>query len=147
MNRIENTIDLHRNHGLNCAQALLTAFGPPLGIDPNEARMLGRSLAGGIGHRADTCGYLTAACLILAKAFDQPDENKARKSTFAAMAELFEKFEQIRGSANCRDLLGADMSTEEGKKKIAEQDLVTQICKSDNGIGHDVAEILDVMVS
>ena len=146
MNRIEHTIDLHRNQGLNCAQALLTAFGPPLGIDPNTAQMLGRSLAGGIGHRADTCGYLTAACLILGKAFDNEDENQARKDTFSAVAELFEKFEQKHGCATCRDLLGADMSTAEGKKKIADQDLVSKICKSDNGIGHDVAEILDGMV-
>jgi C_GCAxxG_C_C family probable redox protein len=142
MNRIEQTVDLHRNQGLNCAQALLTAFGQNLDIDPNTAKMLGRSLAGGIGLRADTCGYLTAACLILAKANDQADEAQARKDTFAAVKELFKKFEEKRGATACRDLLGADMSTEDGNKKIDDQGLVAKTCKSDNGIGHDVAEIL-----
>ena len=143
MDRVQLTVDLHRNNGLNCAQAIITAFGQNLEINSHTAKMLGRSLAGGIGHRADTCGYLTAGCLILAKAFDSADENQTRQDTFKAVAELFNRFEKKRGSAACRDLLGADMSTDQGKKEIAEQDLVTKICKSHNGIGHDVAEILE----
>ena len=103
MDRVQHTMDFHRNQGLNCAQAIITAFGKELDINPTTAKMLGRPLAGGIGHRADTCGYLTAACLILAKAFDNADENQARQDTNKAVAELFKKFEEKRGSASCRD--------------------------------------------
>lgn len=142
MTPIERTIDLHLNHGLNCAQSIVTAFGETLGINPKEAGMLGRPWAGGIGHQGQTCGYLTGALIILAKAFDDPDEKQARKKTDRAIAMLFSRFKEQRGSMLCRDLLGADMATAAGVKRIVEEKLVAKHCQGENGIGKDVAEIL-----
>ncbi len=143
MNRIEKTIDLHRNGGLNCSQAILAAFGEEFNMDQKSAILLGRPWAGGIGHLAQTCGYLTGAVLILAHAYDKEDEKVARKSTFKAVRELFRRFEESRGTTLCKELLGADMSTEEGAKKIKEEQLVKRHCHGTGGIGQEVARILE----
>jgi hypothetical protein len=49
MNNVEKTMEFHSN-GMNCAQAILAAFGKQYGLDSEMAKMLGRPLAGGIGH-------------------------------------------------------------------------------------------------
>jgi len=143
MNCIKKTRDLHQNNGLNCSQAIMTAFGDQLGIDPSLARTYGRPWGGGIGHLAQTCGYLTGAVLVLAQAFDDADEKKARQETAQAVRELFRRFEKKHGTTLCKDLLGADMTTEEGREKIAAEKLVAKHCY---GVGEDVAAILENLI-
>ena len=147
MNRIKKTVDLQKNGGLNCSQAILTVFGEQFGMDAETARMLGRPWGGGMGHLAETCGYLTGAILVLAQAYNLDDERTARKEVFQAVREMFSRFEKKRGTTSCRELLGADMSTKGGLEKIKEEQLVKQICCGDGGIGQDVAEILEEMLS
>ena len=148
MNRIEKTVDLQKNGGLNCSQALLTVFGEQYGIDAETAKMLGRPWGGGMGRLAGTCGYLTGAILVLAQAFNHnDDEGRAREEVFKTVRELFSRFEKRRGTTSCKELLGADISTERGLKKIQEEQLVKKICCGDGGIGQDVAEILEEMLS
>ena len=143
MHLIKKTRDLHQNNGLNCSQAIMTAFGGKTGISPEIARLFGRPWGGGIGHLAGTCGYLTGAVLVLAQAFDDADEKKARQQTAQAVRTLFERFEKKYGTSLCKDLLGADMSTAEGQQKIVEEKLVAQHCYD---IGEEVAGILNSIV-
>jgi C_GCAxxG_C_C family probable redox protein len=146
MNKTEKMLNLARNGGLNCSQAILAAFGEQFGMDLPTARTLGRPWGGGMGHLAETCGYLTGAVLVLALAYNQKDEDWARKEVFKAVRELFARFAERRGTTRCKELLGADLSTEEGLKKIKEGQLVKKICHGENGMGRDVAEILEALV-
>lgn len=147
MDRVERTTNLQMNGGLNCAQALLTTFGEPYGVTPETARMLGRPWNGGISQQAGTCGYLTGAVLVLAMALNGPDEATARKKVGDAVRELFKRFELRRGSTQCKNLLGADMSTTEGMRRITEEKLVHRICCNRDGVGRDAAEILEELLA
>ena len=143
MNRRQRTLDLQRNGGLNCAQAIITVFGEEFGIAPDAARTIGRPWAGGMGHRGDTCGYLTGAVHVLAHAFEAVDESKARAEAQQAVQALFDRFIARRGTTLCRDLLGADLSTAAGVQQARAEGLVRKRCCSEDGVGGDVAEILE----
>ncbi len=80
---------------------------------------------------------------MIAKAYDDKDENKSREMVFEAVGDLFHRFSMRRGASLCKEILGADISTEEGIKRIKEEQLVNRICCSKGGIGQDVAEILE----
>jgi len=146
MNKIKKMLDLHRNGGRSCSQALLIAYGEPYGIDPERARVIGRPLAVGIGGQGETCGYVAAALLILAHRYDHKEEAEARKNTQPAVVEFIRRFKEKHGTTLCKELLGADMSTEEGRKKVAEEKLVARYCHCEGGIGQDVAEILETLI-
>jgi C_GCAxxG_C_C family probable redox protein len=146
MNRVEKTVDLHKNGGLSCSQAILTVYGEQYGIDPEKARLLGRTLAGGIGRQGETCGYVTAAFLILAHAYNDKDYAQARKKTHPVVMELIRRFKERYGTTMCKELLGADFSTEEGLKKILKEELVAKHCHCEGGIGQHVAEILEELL-
>jgi C_GCAxxG_C_C family probable redox protein len=139
MNQVEKTVDLHMNGGLNCAQAIIATFSKAFGVDLKTAKLLGRPFGGGIGALGKTCGYLMGAVLCLAYSRTNKDEGKARKETKKAVQELFRRFEEKHGTCMCKELLGADMSTAEGAKKIKEENLVAKHC---SGYGRDVAEII-----
>jgi C_GCAxxG_C_C family probable redox protein len=146
MTRIEKTVDLHKNGGLSCSQAVLTVYGEQYGIDSKKARLLGRTLAAGIGRQGETCGYITGALLILAHAYDDKDEAQARKNTHPVVMELIRRFKERYGTMMCKELLGTDMSTEEGLKKIVEEKLLAKHCYSEGGIGQHVAKMLEELL-
>ena len=147
MNFVEKTIDLHRNGGLNCSQAIMTAFGERCGMSPEAAKVLGRPWAGGMARLGGTCGYLTGAILVLAQALRGGKEAENRKELFRMVQELFTRFEERRGTTLCKELLGADISTKEGYKKIQEERITKKLCCGDYSIGKDVAEILEDLIS
>ena len=146
MNRVAETVDLHKNGGLTCSQALLTVYGESCGIDPGKARLLGRTLAAGVGRQGETCGYVTAALLILAHAQDDKNETEARKKTHPVVMEFIRRFKERYGTTMCKDLLGADMGTEDGRKRIMEEKLVARHCYSEDGIGRFAAGILEELI-
>lgn len=143
MNTVDRTVNLFTT-GLNCSQAVLTVFGEPHGLDADTAKKLGRPLGGGIGHLAKTCGAISAAVLVLGLAQDGKEEAQARNASFSQVQQLFRKFESLHGTTECRILLGADMSTEEGMRKIKEENLVRNLCPA---FVRDAAAILEKLLA
>jgi C_GCAxxG_C_C family probable redox protein len=139
MTKTEKAVELFQK-GLNCAQAMLTVFGEPYGIDEQMARRLGRPLGGGLGRMGLTCGAITGATLVLGLARGtKQDEAEARAEVGPAVQEFIRRFQERHGSSLCRDLLGADMSTEAGATRVKEEKLVAQVCP---GVMRDAADIL-----
>jgi C_GCAxxG_C_C family probable redox protein len=143
MNNVERAVDLFAN-GLNCSQAMLTVFGEPYGLDAKMAEKLGRPLGGGMGRLALTCGAITGAVLILGLAKGHQEEAEARKVSYSSVRELFRRFEVLHGTTACKSLLGADMSTAEGLKKIQDQQLVSKVCPV---FVKDAANILESLLA
>lgn len=143
MNRIEKTADLHQNGGMTCSQAILTVFGPAVGLHAEQAKVLGRSLCGINIGKFGVCGYLNGAALLLGMSRDQAEESSARSATTASVDALCQRFKTKNGHLRCKNLVGADMSTPEGKKAIQENNLIAKHCY---GYGRDVAAILDELL-
>jgi C_GCAxxG_C_C family probable redox protein len=127
MSSVEKTVDLFMK-GLNCSQSMLTGFGAAYGLEADMAKRLGRALGGGIGRQAGACGALTGAALILGLSKGDGEEDQARNETCRCVQELFSRFQRLHGSTKCRDLLGEDVSTEEGVKKVVEEKLIRKVC-------------------
>ena len=128
MNATQKAVHLFEN-GLNCSQAILTAFGEPHGIDSETAKKLGRPWGGGVGRMGQICGAVTGAIMVLGLAQSRKqDEAEARNDICLTVQELVRRFEQRHGTSVCKDLLGADCSTEEGQRKIKEEMLVKKLC-------------------
>ncbi|MCX5873349.1 MAG: C-GCAxxG-C-C family protein [Deltaproteobacteria bacterium] len=142
MNNVERTVDLFAS-GLNCSQAILTVFGELYRLNPEMAERLGRPLGGGMGRMARTCGAVTGAVLVLGLAKDHHDEGEARKISYSYVQELFRRFEALHGTTECRSLLGADMSTEAGLKKVQDDKLVSKLCPE---FVRDAASILEKLL-
>jgi C_GCAxxG_C_C family probable redox protein len=117
--------------GYNCAQAVLFAFGPDLGLESETALRIATGLGGGMGRRGEVCGAVTGAILVLGLKFgrDSRQDRSATERTYQKTRDLMAAFERRHGSCTCRALLdGCDLLTPQGQQHFKENELQRKTC-------------------
>ena len=100
---------------LDCAQAILSTYGPELGLDSEIAIKLTDAFTGGIGHMGETCGAVTGAFMVLGLKYGEraTGYQSANKKTHSLVKEFINRFTSRNGSIVCKELLGCDISNSE----------------------------------
>ena len=117
--------------GYNCAQSVLYAYGPDLGLDGEMALKVATGLGAGMGRRGEVCGALTGGILVLGLKHGRggQQDRSATEETYQKTLELMARFEKRHGSCFCRVLLdGCDLRTAEGQQHFKEHDLLHNTC-------------------
>jgi hypothetical protein len=57
-----------------------------------------------------------------------PADASSKQKAYAQVQEFAAKFRALHGTILCRDLLGCDMTTPEGRKEIADRNLTKTVC-------------------
>jgi len=118
--------------GYNCAQSVLWAFAPRLGLDPDTALKIACGFGAGMGRREEVCGAVTGGIMVLGLKFGRGEtkDRSATDETYAKTQELMRQFEARHGSCICRHLLGGcDLTTEAGRASFKGQDLLHKTCE------------------
>ena len=114
----------------NCSQAILMTFGPELGFPIELAPKIAAPFGAGFGRLGQTCGAATGALMVLGLLAGnnalQPVEQKELSYTLAR--EFMAEFNRRRGSTQCRELLGIDISAPEGLQRVREEGLTETLC-------------------
>jgi C_GCAxxG_C_C family probable redox protein len=126
----ENAITLFSS-GLNCAQAVLTAYTDKLDIDKSLAINISCGFGGGMGRLQETCGAVTGAFMVLSIYNGKKyAENGIKKlMTYSMIQEFNRKFIARHGISNCRALLNCDLTTEEGLLYHQTNNLSEKVCE------------------
>jgi C_GCAxxG_C_C family probable redox protein len=117
--------------GYNCAQSVLYAYGPDMGLDGETALKVATGLGAGMGLRGEVCGALTGGILALGLKYGRggQQDRSATEQTYRKTQELMTRFEHRHGSCSCRVLLDrCDLRTEEGRQYFKEHDLLHKTC-------------------
>jgi C_GCAxxG_C_C family probable redox protein len=117
--------------GYNCAQAVVHAFQPELGIDSATALKAATGFGAGMGRRQETCGAVTGGVMVLGFCHGRAlDEAKSKTDeTYARVRKLMTRFEAAHGSCTCCELLsGCDLQTEEGQREFKEKNYLKERC-------------------
>jgi C_GCAxxG_C_C family probable redox protein len=127
---IERALESFRG-GLNCAQAVVTAFSEELKYDKNMALSISCGFGAGMGRLQDTCGAVTGSFMVLGIVNCRKfTDNKERKEATYGMVQKFsDKFKQIHGTLDCSSLLNCDLKTEEGNRFAKENNLFGTVCE------------------
>ena len=144
MSRIDEAVKLF-DDGFNCSQAVLAVYGPQLGLERETALEIAAGFGGGIGCMGDTCGALTGAFMVIGLKYGaiDPADKESKLKTYALIRQAAEMFAKRTGALNCRDLLGFDMSTPQGKEQAAKEGAF-EICAD---LVKYAAEILEEILS
>jgi len=128
--------------GFSCSQAVAAAFAEGLGLDRDAALRLSQPFGGGIARRADWCGAMTGAFLVLGLKHGRTkaEDAAARDRTYALVGEFIDRFTARHGHFRCKDLLGCDIGTPEGRKMADEKKLHQTRCED---FVRDAAVILE----
>lgn len=111
----------------NCAQCVLAAFAPNLGLDEKTALRLTSPLGGGLARRGEVCGAVNGALLVLglARGSETPD---GKDQTYRLAQDFLARFEQRHGSLICRELLGYDIRDPQERERAAQAGVFSRLC-------------------
>lgn len=117
-------------NGMNCAQAVLTAYADHLKFDPGFALSVSSGFGGGMGKMQKTCGVVTGSFMVLGIYNSQKhgDNIKARTATNKMIQGFSVDFKALHGSLDCKVLLNCDFTTDEGEKQFKDKDLKKNVC-------------------
>ena len=141
MSKADDAVAMFKT-GFNCSQSVLAPFGPELGLERELCLRVACAFGGGMGRQGRTCGAVSGALMVIGLKHGQIslDDPEAKLRTYALAKKLMDAFVARNKSPDCRDLLGCDLSTEEGLKKAMAMNFHTEICPK---FVKDSAEILE----
>jgi len=115
--------------GFTCSQAVLAAFSDSYGLDRNSALKIACGLGAGL-RCSEVCGSVSGAVLVIGLKYGHTDakDRAAKRTCDAKVEEFLRAFRERSGHLTCRDILGCDVSTPEGKKKALDEKLFTTVC-------------------
>lgn len=94
-----------KNSGYNCAQAVIGALAPHVGLDQASAYKMMAGFGGGMRHK-ELCGAVVAAGLILGLKYGSSEPDKeVDKKVKEIILKLVDRFKEKNGSTVCRNIL------------------------------------------
>jgi len=105
-----------------CSESIVMAGCEAIGIKSELIPDIALGLAGGVGGQGHICGVLTGAAMVLSVAIARKETEYPKKKMriFQAIDRVHSEFTTQFGRPGCRRLCGLDLTTEEGRKKLAE---------------------------
>ena len=98
--------------GYNCAQAVLCALAPSLGMDEDVAFRVMEGFGLGMGGMSETCGAVSGAVAALGVANSTGEAQPTSKaSTYQLSREAADRFRAKNSTTICRELKGVGTGT------------------------------------
>ena len=128
MDRVTKAVELF-GQGYMCSQAVFAAFSEDFGVTEKQALQIGSCFGSGM-NKGEVCGACTGALMALGMRYGQFDlcDVESRAAQKVNAVQFLEEFEKREGSYICRDILGCDLSTEEGRSYAINKGLFKKIC-------------------
>ena len=128
MTRQDQAVD-YFDRGFHCSQAVLAAYADQCGLSEEKALKLGACFGSGM-RKGQVCGACTGALMVLGflYGYDDPDNLKSKKTADEVNDRMMDGFAEACGSCLCKEILGYDISTPEGKQRAREKNLFRDLC-------------------
>ena len=114
---------------MHCSQSVIAAFAEDCGITEAQALKLGSCFGGGM-RKGEVCGAVTGALMVLGLMYGESkvDDAAARLVSIKVNDLMMNRFKEKCGSYICNDLLGCDITTEEGHNYCLENKKFIEFC-------------------
>lgn len=117
-------------NGYNCAQSIVSAFGPELGLSRELGLKMATGLGAGINYSGNTCGAVVGAFLVLGLKYgiDNSSDTVGKEKTRKILDRFSERFKETYPSLKCKDILGADVSRPEELELLRAENKFADFC-------------------
>ena len=141
MSQVERAVSCFQE-GFSCSQAMISTYGPQLGLDRELALKVAGPFGAGMGRMGQVCGAVTGSFMVigLIHGRTRAEDAETRDEAYRRVNEFVDQFTARNGSILCRELLGCDVSTVEGRALAKERNLFDTLCPK---LVQDAAEILE----
>ncbi len=99
--------------------------------------------AGGLGNTGSVCGAVSGAAMAISLRIGRPSEMGDTLRILGVVKEFCRRFEAEMKTISCRELTGADLTTQEGLAKYMSSNTAMKVCFPAVGTAYQLAvEIL-----
>lgn len=117
MNRVEEAVETFKS-GFNCSQSVISTYSPELGLSRELALLISSGFGGGLGRTGEVCGAVTGAIMAIGLKYGFTIfSNEAKEKIYNMVREFIARYKERNNSILCRELLGADINTPEGRER------------------------------
>jgi C_GCAxxG_C_C family probable redox protein len=129
MSKIEEAIS-HFKDKYNCAQSIFGTFCVQYGLDEDTALKLATGFGGGMAGFGRTCGAVSGAYMVIGLKYGMgiKEDTISKEKTYQLIQEFSQRFQDIHGSVICKELLGCDIGTPDGKQYFSQNELFDNNC-------------------
>ncbi len=97
-------------------------------IENDVIRRIAFGFAGGLGNTGAVCGAVVGAVMAIGLKRGRADTLEAGLRELAVAREFRRRFEAEMETISCRELTGADLTTEEGLEQFMSSDTPQMVC-------------------
>jgi C_GCAxxG_C_C family probable redox protein len=125
----EDTVSERFSEGFACSQVCLETLSDEIGLDRQTARKVASLFGGGAGC-GEMCGAVAGCIMALGMKHGlcRANDHEQRERGMEKVAELKQRMDAEFGSIVCRQILGHDPSTPEGRKAVQEAGYFETLC-------------------
>ncbi len=114
--------------GYYCAESVLLAIAEAKGIQSTLIPKIATGFCSGMSRTGGQCGAVSGAIMGLSLLTGRSSPEDSVEENYVMARRLIDIFERRFGSTNCRQLIGCDLSTEEGQETFRSNNLIEE-CK------------------
>lgn len=129
--------------GFDCTEAVLLAVSREFGMENEIIPRIASGFGGGMGGTGAVCGAVAGAVMAIGLEHGRDFEVEDRFGAWRLVQEFRRRFEAEMGNIGCRELTGADLSTEEGRQQYRSSDLPIRVCLRAGGTAYQI--VLDLL--
>lgn len=144
--KVVNKAKAFAEEGFLCSESVLLALSKALNVESEIIPRIATGFGAGIGRHGEICGALSGAIMGLGIKFgrDHPSDTPEGEPVYAYSQTMVNLFIARFGHIRCKDLLGLDISSEDGVTAYRQQKLWETKCQDiiliTTGLAYDVIE-------
>jgi C_GCAxxG_C_C family probable redox protein len=116
--------------GYNCAQSVLLTMQEHWRVSAPVEPTIASGFAGGIGRQGSVCGAVIGGVMAIGLKYGTNEASvQKRENVSHQTSEFLNQFKKQCGSVYCRDLIGFDLSTPEGREKAWAANVFQEKCR------------------
>ena len=105
-------------------------------VDSESIPRIAFFFAGGIGNTGAVCGAAAGAVMAIGLKIERGDTMEEGLRSLGVAQEFRRRFEAEMETISCRELTGADLSTEEGREQYMSSDTPQTVCFPAVGVAY-----------
>jgi len=129
------------NKGFYCAESVLKVIADEEGITSPLLPRIATGFCSGVSRTCNICGAVTGGILSLNMVFGRNSSDELVEKNYRAVPKFISGFKKEFGSINCQELIGCNLSTNEGKKMFSENKLYLK-CSEYTGRATELARTI-----
>jgi C_GCAxxG_C_C family probable redox protein len=108
-----------------------------LGIENEFVPRIATVFAGGMARNGEVCGAVVGSLMAISLKHGRNDLEQPELKAHALGGRLMRAFNEEMGALRCRELIGMDISTQEGLQAFRSSELRTTVCLRAVGVAYD----------